>query len=55
MDITALRSVSGPLWAIFLLRVDDRALGGLRVVALRLVDNILDGAGHGGFDFAAAK
>jgi hypothetical protein len=42
---------SGAVFSHLLLRVGDGALQGLDVVAFGLVDDSLDGAGHGWLDF----
>jgi hypothetical protein len=47
--------VSGAAFGHFLLRVGDRALEGLYVVAFGLADDFLDGAGYGGFDFGGCR
>ncbi len=47
-----LQPTSGAAFGHLLLRVGDGALEGLDVVAFCFADDFLDGAGHGGFDFA---
>src|ERR1039458_10436094 len=50
-DIKAFQTASGAAFGHFLLRVGDRALQGLYVVAFCLADYFFDGAGYGGVVF----
>src|SRR5215475_684758 len=54
-NITVLHPVSASAFGHLLLRVGDRALQRLHMVALRLADDLFDRAGHGGFDFAGGR
>src|SRR5262245_23901454 len=53
--VRRLHVISGAAVGHLLLGVGDGALQGLYVVALRLADDFLDGAGHGGFDFGGGR